>query len=110
MLKSNEKPVRHSLIVMPPDASQAWPPRETDEPLIELPHASTRFQPFHVGDEIILRDFVCTDEVRRQALARLVLRVVKVRHIIAEGHLGLIDDKLVVFTEDASTRPVNGKP
>jgi hypothetical protein len=107
MMTKNEKPIRYSLLVMRPGASQAWPPRETDEPLLSLPHAATRFQPFHAGDEISLRDFVCPDEARRQFLARLVLRVVKVRHVLGKGQW-LIDDKVILFTENATPQPVNG--
>ena len=94
--------MRYSLAIMKPGQDGGM-----ENELLRL-EADKPFRNIHVGDEVAPRRWLSGRDGREDTLAGMLLRVTKLRHVIAECD-GLIDHLTVVFTEDAgpmrSARP-----
>ena len=91
-MKVNKR-VRYSLAILEPGDDA-----EKENELLRL-EADKPFRNIHVGDEVAPRRWVSGRDDREHTMAGMLLRVTKLRHVIAECD-GLIDHLTVVFTED----------
>jgi hypothetical protein len=86
-----KKLTRYSLVVMAPG--------DPEKELIRLV-ADKPFRGFRKGDEVAPRRWPTGKDAREDTLAGMVLRIVRVRHVICETD-GLIDHLVCLTTEDA---------
>src|SRR5215467_2328921 len=92
------RPVKYSLVILAPgdDASDELFRLSSDKP----------FWPVKVGDEVLPRRWLSGRDDSGFTLAGMLLRVTKVRHVVAQSdHRN--DHQVVVFTENSSPTKEN---
>jgi hypothetical protein len=86
------KPVLYSLVILAPGS---------DEDELFRMSSDRPFWPVKVGDEVLPRRWVGSRDDRDFTLSGMLLRVTKVRHVVALDN-DRNDHMLTVFTEDIS--------
>jgi hypothetical protein len=86
------RPVLYSLVILAPGS---------DEDELFRVSSDRPFWPVRVGDEVLPRRWLGGRDDRDFTLAGVLLRVTKVRHVVALGD-DRNDHQVVVFTEDIS--------